>query len=130
MVKIEIRKLISDAYKNGKRISELVEIFQIPERTICGLLKHERETGSMEPSNQNCGRPPALTNAELEEMKKIVEGQNDITLEELKEKMHLSICISAISRILRFKLGFNYKKKRWSRQSETVRKTSAGGKNS
>jgi transposase len=64
----------------------------------------------MEPSSQNCGRPPALTDAELAEMKKIVEGQNDITLEELKEKMHLSICISAISRILRFKLGFNYKK--------------------
>jgi ParB family chromosome partitioning protein len=44
-----------------------------------------------------------LVSAVLFPMRKILLLSNS-------SRMHLSICISAISRILRFKLGFNYKK--------------------
>jgi transposase len=113
MISQEKRELISQAYKKGMSIREMTKVYEVADRTIRGLLEHERETGGMAANTRNCECPPALSDTELAEMKKIVEEQNDMTLEELKEKMHLSICISAISKILRFKLGFTYKKKRW-----------------
>jgi transposase len=43
-------------------------------------------------------------------MRALIEGQPDITLEEIKEEMKLGISISAISRKIKHKLGFNFKK--------------------
>ncbi len=40
----------------------------------------------------------------------LIEARCDITLEEIKEEMELSISLSALSRIIRKKLGFTYKK--------------------
>jgi transposase len=91
-------------------VKEMVEVYQVPELTIHGLLAHERETGTMGVDTSRNDRPPALDDAGLAKMKKIIEDQPDIPLEEIKEKMGLSICISAICRIVKYKPGFNYKK--------------------
>jgi transposase len=77
----------------------MVKVYQVPERTIQGLLAHERETGTMGVDTSRNGRQPAVDDAGLAKMKKIIEDQPDIPLEEIKEKTGLSICISAICRM-------------------------------
>lgn len=110
MISQEKRKLISDAHKEGMSVKEMSRVYRVPERSIRGLLIHERKTGSMEVDTSTWGRPSALDEGELEKMKALIEERPDITLEEIKEAMGLSICISAICRIVRNKLGFTYKK--------------------
>jgi transposase len=110
MVSKEKRSLISRANRDGMSVKEMARVYRVPERTIRRLLKHEQETGSMEAHTGRCGRPPALSREGLELMRKIIEEQPDITLEEIKERMKLSICVSAICRIIKYKLKFTYKK--------------------
>jgi transposase len=98
------RELISHAHKSGIPVKVMAEMYEVPVRTINGLLKHERETGSMEPKTKNCGRPSAVDAEGMEHMKRLIEEQPHITLEEIKEAMHLSIGISAISRKVKHKL--------------------------
>jgi transposase len=76
----------------------------------------------MEPRTQNCGRPSALDEYELEQLRILVELHPDMTLEELKAFMNLSVDISTISKILK-KMGFRYKKKLCVPASGITRKT-------
>ena len=62
---------------------------------------------------ETVGRKPALTPQALEEIKNLILAQPDITLEEIKEEMQLDICLSAIHRIIKGKLGFTYKKRQY-----------------
>jgi transposase len=110
MVNMETRKLISKANKEGMSVADMEKTYKVPQRTIYALLKHEKATGSMKPLTSNCGRPAALSAQDLEQMRKLIEAQPDITLNAIKEKMQLSIDISAICRYVKHKLGFSYKK--------------------
>ena len=64
----------------------------------------------MEVDTSGRGRPPALDEAGLEKMKALIEERPDITLEEIKGALGLPVCISAVCRMIRKKLGFTYKK--------------------
>jgi transposase len=110
MISIEIREIISKANKRGIKVKEISRLLDIGERTIRNLLKHERETGSMAPLPHK-GRKPALDACGLERLKALLEEKKDITLEEIEKEMGLTIDISALSRIIHHKLGYNYKKK-------------------
>jgi transposase len=128
MVSQEKRSLISEAKKDGMSVKEMARVYRVPERTIRGLLKHEQDTGSMDANTGKCGRPPAVSGEGLELMRKIIEEQPDITLEEIKGKMNLSICLSAICRIIRNKLGFTYKKNfTRKRAGQREKQSEAGG---
>lgn len=110
MVSKEKRELISHAYKKGLSVNVIAEMYELPVRTVNRLLKHEQQTGSMKPNTHNCGRPPAIDAEGMERMRRLIEEQPDITLREIKETMNLSISIPAISRKVKHKLGFSYKK--------------------
>jgi transposase len=110
MVSLEKRELISKANKRGTSIKDMSENYDVPQRTIYGLLAHERKTGSMEPLVDNCGRNPEFSPQDMEKLKGIIEEKNDVTLEEMKAQMDTTLCISALSRIVKHKLGFNFKK--------------------
>jgi transposase len=49
-------------------IKQMAEVYQVPERTIHGLLAHERDTGTMGVDTSRNGRPPALDDAGLTKM--------------------------------------------------------------
>ncbi|MDR1002198.1 MAG: hypothetical protein LBL82_02870 [Oscillospiraceae bacterium] len=56
------------------------------------------------------GRQSILTSEQLEKIKKTVEENNDITLEELIEKLALPIQKSRLSDVLN-EMGFSFKKR-------------------
>jgi transposase len=110
MVSMELREIISADNKAGIKSGTIAKVLGVPQRTVQQLLQHDRETGSMAPLPRS-GRPPALDKAGLERLRGLIEEKNDITLEEMKAEMGLSIDISAVWRIVHDKLGFNFKKK-------------------
>ena len=118
---IEVRKKIIEARKNGLKIAEISKAYNTSESSVNRLIRQERETGSIEPQTHRRGRKPTLNEQGLENLRALILSRPDITLEEIKEEMNLSIGISAISMIITGKLGFRYKKRQYMPVSETDR---------
>jgi transposase len=87
--------------------------------TVCGIIKLYEETGSVKPRPLNNGAPPKMTPQNMADLKAAVLEQPDLTLEELKEKCGLPICISRICRILNNDLKLPYKKNTFSQKSKS-----------
>ena len=115
----EVRELISRANHDGMRVHEMVKAYRVSKSTIYKLLAQEKSEGEMRTYTDRCGRPASVNRNELEQMKCLILERPDITLEEIKETMHLNISLSAIHRITRNKLGFTYKKRQYTPASET-----------
>lgn len=109
---MEIRKLIKENYDAGMSVKAICNTFQVGKSSVYRFKERDHEAGTIEPAYQNCGRKPEVCAEKLEEMDALIAGNPDITLAEIKEKMHLSIQKSQISNIVRLKLGYRYKK-RW-----------------
>jgi transposase len=113
MTSAEVRELISKANQDGIPVRDMVRAYRVSKSTIYKLLTQEKAEGEMKSRIDKCGRPPAVNSDELEQMKSLIQECPDITLEEIKETMHLKICLSAIHRMIRNKLGFTYKKRQY-----------------
>lgn len=112
MMAIEIRRLIKANYDAGMSVEAISKTFQVSKASIYRFKQREKETGTIDPTYQNCGRKPEVCAEKLKEMDNLIVENPDITLTEIKERMHLSIQKSQISNIVRLKLGYRYKK-RW-----------------
>ena len=110
MIHIEVRKKIVDARRRGVLIKDISTAYGYSESAINRLLRKERETGDITPKAHLRGRKPALNTQELEVMRQLILVRSDITLGKIKETMSLTISIAAISKIVKNKLGFTYKK--------------------
>jgi transposase len=110
MVSMEIRAIISEDNKLGIPVKEMSTVLRIPIRTVENLLKHERDTGSMAPMPHK-GRKPALDVEGLKRLSNLIDAHSDMTLNEIEREMDRDIDISALSRIIHHKLGYNLKKK-------------------
>ena len=121
MISIEVRKLIIAAHKNGMGIQEILSTFQVKKTAVYNLFQLVRETGSVEPRPHAYGRKPALDSEGLKRMDQLISAQSDITLQEIKDQMNLQISIPAISKIVRGKLHYTYKKRRYMPANATAR---------
>jgi transposase len=110
MISKEKRNLISAGHKRNMSVKEMSIVYEVADRTIRGLLAHEAETGSMSAKTIK-GRPPELEEAGLLKLRKLIEEQPDITLEEMKEQRGLKMGISELCHIVKHTLGYNFKKK-------------------
>ena len=112
MVAMKIREIILADLQDGMKVSEISRVMRIDESTIYRLKAKYEQTGSLEANYEPSGRKCELDEAGLETLKQLVIEHPDITLEEIRERMQLSIKKSEISNILHNKLGFTFKK-RW-----------------
>jgi len=114
----DLRERIIIKHQKGKMPIQIQSELEIKSlSTVCGIIKLYSETGSIEPRPLNNGRPPKMTTQNKEELKAAVLEQPDITLEEVKEKLNLPVCISRICRILNGELDLPRKKKLSSRKT-------------
>jgi len=118
MLHIEVRKKIISARKKGLKINEICNAYSVGKTAVFALLKQERETGEITPKTYLRGRKPALDDYGLEKLRRLLDTRKDITLREIKEELGLSISIVAISKIIRNKLGYRYKKRQYMPVSE------------
>ena len=112
MVTMNIQEIILADLQDGMKVSEISRVMRIDESTIYRLKAKYEQTGSLKANYEPSGRKCELDEAGLETLKQLVIEHPDITLEEIRERMQLSIKKSEISNILHNKLGFTFKK-RW-----------------
>lgn len=118
---VEQRQKIIDAYNNGLgTVLEISKIFKVSERTVYEYLRQYRETGNLTPKPIT-GRPPILTNENLNIIKKIVLENIDSTLEEYREKFYnqtgINVTVVTIFNACEI-LNLKRKKKAFSQQSK------------
>jgi transposase len=85
------------------------------------LLQHRRKTGSIAVYPQNPGRKPALDEARLHLLRRLVEQQPDATLRELKAGLGVAISDGALISALR-RLNLTLKKSHSKPPSKTARR--------
>jgi transposase len=118
MTSIEKREMIIQAREDGMKIEEIVRVYHVGRSTVYDLLNLAKETGDIRPRPHEYGRKPSLDQERMEELRHLLDERCDITLSEIIEEMKLEICISALSRIIRNKLNYHFKKRRYMPVSE------------
>jgi transposase len=107
----DLRQRVIDTVERGEgSLRQIARRFLVSLSFVTRLLRHHRETGSVEPKPHRGGRPPALGPADLERLRQLNREQPDATLEELRQRLGVACSLMAISRALR-KLKITRKKK-------------------
>jgi transposase len=107
----DLRQRVIDTVERGEgSLRQIARRFLVSLSFVTRLLRHHRETGSVEPKPHRGGRPPALGSADLERLRQLNREQPDATLEELRQRLGVDCSLMAISRALR-KLKITRKKK-------------------
>ena len=115
------------AVDRGMPRREVVEIFSISLTTLKRWLKMRREGKDLSPGVSTGRRRHILSTPEEDRLLwEQLEANDDATLQrhcELwEQKTGVRVSISAMSRAIRQKLGWTYKKRRWVPPSETKRR--------
>ncbi len=118
---VEVREAIVKAYNEGLGTAkDIARIFSITEKSVFRYLKQKRETGDLS-ARPIPGRPPILTNTNLEIIKEIVVSNNELTLEEYRfqfyQRTGIEITIVTIFNACR-SLNLNRKKKASTHQNK------------
>ena len=115
------------AVERGIPRREVVKIFSISLTTLKRWIKMRREGKDLSPGISTGRRRHILSTPEEERLLwGQLEDNDDATLEhhcELwEQKTGVRVSVSSMSRAIRHKLGWSYKKRRWVPPSETKRK--------
>jgi transposase len=117
----DLRKRIIESKLRGDTEDMIALEKEVGKSTVTKLWSLYRETGSYAPRPNPRGRKPALSLEELELVRASIVQRPDITLAELIEQFGFVLSVSAMSKIVRFKLGLHFKKKRYSPANSNVR---------
>jgi len=117
----DLRKRIIESKLRGDTEDTIALEKEVSKSTVTKLWSLYRETGSYVSRPNPRGRKPALSLEELELVRASIVGRPDITLAELINQFGFVLSVSALSKIVRFKLGLRFKKKRYSPPNSNVR---------
>jgi transposase len=107
----DLRKRIIEAKQRGDTEDKIAAEKEVNKSTVTKLWALYRKTGGYE-ARPHPGRKPALSAGQLEQVARKIDGQPDITLRELIDELNLPVCVSALCRTVRGKLGYRFKKTR------------------
>jgi transposase len=114
---IDLREKVIQAVDDKKyTIQEIADIFKVSSRWIDKLIYQRRDTGSIAPLGHVGGRQAKFQG---ESLKKLVNTQPDITLQEILEQTGVDASIMAAHRALK-RLGFRRKKNHSGYQNRIV----------
>jgi transposase len=128
----ELRIRAVDALERGIPRKDVVETFCVSLTTLKRWLRKRREGEELSPGTSTGRKRRILANAEEEGILwEQLEENDDATLERhcemWEEKTGVRVSVSAMSRAIREKLGWTYKKRRWRPPSGTRRKGALSG---
>ncbi len=128
---IDLRQKIIELYNEGN-ISQrqLAKQFHVALSLIQKLLRQYRQTGNISPKVRTKQTPTKLNPTQLKVLEELVNNNNDMTLEELREELALSTGIiigrSTVDRMLR-RLNLTVKKKHYTQQKKERKKYNSKG---
>ena len=106
----DLRKRIISSKLRGDTEDKIAIEKDVSKSTVTKLWSLYRSTGSYVPLPNPRGRKPALSLLELEQIRESIVQRPDITLSELIDHFGFILSVSALSKIVRFKLGLRFKK--------------------
>jgi transposase len=110
------------AYDAGQGTQEQVaRMFGVTRQCLAALLRRREKTGSIAPKPHGGGHPPAYQGKGLEQLRRLVQGQPDATLEELRERTAAACSLVAVHNAL-VRLDLRFRKRRSARASRTGRR--------
>ncbi|MGI8541519.1 MAG: IS630 transposase-related protein [Rubrobacteraceae bacterium] len=129
----DLRVRAVDAVERGVPRRDVVRTFPIPLTTLKRWLRRKRAGEDLSPGTSTGRKRRILSTAEEERaLWRQLEENDGATLERhcemWEQKTGVLVSISAMSRAIRGKLGWTYKKRRWRPPSETRRREALFGK--
>lgn len=115
---IDLRERVIQKHKEGKSVSEIEKELSVKTTFVYDMLKLYRETGSVEAKPPTGGRKPAITEEILSQMEALILETPDITLQEIKDELGLTVAISVICDAVNKKLNLRYKKNPFRHRAE------------
>ena len=116
---VELRRRIVAAVDRGLgSLPAVAALFDVSINCVANYLRLRDETGSVQPRPYHGGRAPAIPAHRYEELRQLLADQPDLTLEQLRDRLHLDCSLAAICRTLK-KLNLTRKKKRCTRPSSS-----------
>ena len=107
-------KIIETKINTNESTQQLAERFQVSYSFVNRLLRRYEATNSIDPLPHGGGKPPLINSEQLNIVKKLVEEDNDATLQELcdrlKQKTGIKVSIPTMHRLVQ-KLNLTRKKK-------------------
>ena len=110
MLHNEARELLVKGYEKSGDAEATAQAYSVSERTVYRLAQQKRETGSVALRTSQRGRKPALTEEDKQNIRQSVEERPDITINEIREKLHLTASYSTVERAIQAR-GYTLKKK-------------------
>ena len=110
MLHNEARELLVKGYKETHNAKEIAKIFGVAERTVYRLVKQEHEEGTVALRTSRRGRKPLLSDTEKDAIRQCIADEPDITINEIREKLHLAASRSTVERAVKA-MGYTFKKK-------------------
>jgi transposase len=128
----DLRTRAVEAVERGIPRKDVVETFSISLTTLKRWLRKRRNGEELSPGTSTGRKRRILANAEEEGILwEQLEENDDATLERhcemWEEKTGVRVSVSAMSRAIREKLGWTYKKRRWRPPSETKKREALSG---
>ena len=122
----DLRLRVLDAVDRGLPRRQISRLFRISHSTIKRYIKRRREGEDLEPKHSTGRRRRILaTNEEKRALWSQLQENDEATLEhhcELwEQRTGVRVSLATMSRAIRNKLGWTYKKRRWVPPSETRR---------
>lgn len=110
MLHNESRNLLVQAFEKSHNAKQTAQNFSVSLWTVYRLRQQMKRTGSVELRVNQRGRKAKLTQQDLDAINNLVHEQPDITIREIKEKLHLDVCEETVRKAV-IKLGYRVKKK-------------------
>lgn len=108
----DLRERIVASYDRGDGTREQIAArYNVSLGMVKKLLQQRRRTGDIAPRHRFSGRKPKITAQHQAELKRLVERQPDLTLEELREAIGVECTLPAIHYALG-RMGLSLKKRR------------------
>jgi transposase len=120
----DLRDRVLRAYNRGMKTKQIAETFHVSPAWARRVKQRRRETG--ETTHRPMGGP-GVTIVDRAQLAALVRKHPDATLAELRAMLGVQCALSTLCQALK-QMGLSFKKKRFTRRSETVRMSSKGGR--
>ena len=110
MLHNESRELLLKAWDKMHDAKKIAECFSVNTSTVYRLVNRRDKTGEWQTRTHLRGRKSALSQEQKQSIIQLVQEQPDITINEIIERLHLTVSDETVRRAL-IKAGYTYKKK-------------------
>ena len=110
MLHNESRELLLKAWDKTHDAKKVAEFFSVNTSTVYRLVNRRDKTGEWQTRTHLRGRKSALSQEQKQSIIQLVQEQPDITINEIIDRLHLTVSDETVRRTL-IKAGYTYKKK-------------------